>query len=201
MHVQSAEQILFNFLILGKSRFPPKKFYNIDYWRSFQVTYLMSKIVFLTFVSPFCETGLAHFYWYRSLKRSSLKRSPHHNSSKWQKFQLCGHDLTSKRWCVFHLFDLDLNACVNLTWDDLMLDDAFEALRLHWCKTPETKFYVYQGSLWWYFLKWLRIQGNLFFPKIRYLGCEICRITWLGNLKAEIWYQVKYDLFAVFLKK
>ena len=32
MHFQSAEQTLFNFLILGKSRFPPKKFYNIDYW-------------------------------------------------------------------------------------------------------------------------------------------------------------------------
>ena len=27
---------LFNFLILGKSRFPAKKFYNIDYWSQTQ---------------------------------------------------------------------------------------------------------------------------------------------------------------------
>ena len=26
------KQMFFNFLILGKSRFPPKKFYNINYW-------------------------------------------------------------------------------------------------------------------------------------------------------------------------
>ena len=31
MHVQIIEQTIFNFLILGKSRFPPKKFYNINY--------------------------------------------------------------------------------------------------------------------------------------------------------------------------
>ena len=36
MHAQAAEQILFNFLILEKSRFPPKKFYNINYWTLFQ---------------------------------------------------------------------------------------------------------------------------------------------------------------------
>ena len=32
MQVQILEQTIFNFLILGKSRFPPKKFYNINYW-------------------------------------------------------------------------------------------------------------------------------------------------------------------------
>ena len=31
MDVQSAEQTLFNFVILGKSGFPPKQFYNINY--------------------------------------------------------------------------------------------------------------------------------------------------------------------------
>ena len=31
MQVQTLEQTLFNILILGKSRFLPKKFYNIDY--------------------------------------------------------------------------------------------------------------------------------------------------------------------------
>ena len=31
MQVQILEQTIFNFLILGKSRFPPKKFYNINY--------------------------------------------------------------------------------------------------------------------------------------------------------------------------
>ena len=30
VHAQSTERTLFNFLILGKSKFPPKKFYNID---------------------------------------------------------------------------------------------------------------------------------------------------------------------------
>ena len=33
MQVQILEQTIFNFLILGKSRFPPKRFYNIDYIR------------------------------------------------------------------------------------------------------------------------------------------------------------------------
>ena len=37
MQVQSSEQTLFNFLILGKSRFPPKKFYNINYWEEVQI--------------------------------------------------------------------------------------------------------------------------------------------------------------------
>ena len=32
MQFQTLEQTLFNFLILGKSRFPPKKFYNINQW-------------------------------------------------------------------------------------------------------------------------------------------------------------------------
>ena len=31
MQVQTPEQTLFYFLIMGKSRFPPKKFYNINY--------------------------------------------------------------------------------------------------------------------------------------------------------------------------
>ena len=31
MQVQILEQTIFNFLILGKSRFPPKKFYNINF--------------------------------------------------------------------------------------------------------------------------------------------------------------------------
>ena len=31
VQIQSSEQTLFNFLILGKYGFPPKKFYNIDY--------------------------------------------------------------------------------------------------------------------------------------------------------------------------
>ena len=31
MQAQSSQQTLFIFLILGKSRFPPKKFYNINY--------------------------------------------------------------------------------------------------------------------------------------------------------------------------
>ena len=31
VQVQTLDKILFNFLILGKSRFPTKKFYNIDY--------------------------------------------------------------------------------------------------------------------------------------------------------------------------
>ena len=32
VQVHASEQTFFNFLILWKSRFPPKKFYNIDYW-------------------------------------------------------------------------------------------------------------------------------------------------------------------------
>ena len=32
MQVQTSEQTFFDFLILGKSRFPPKKVYNINYW-------------------------------------------------------------------------------------------------------------------------------------------------------------------------
>ena len=36
--VQSAEQTLFNSLILGKSRFPPKKFYDIDIRSNFEPT-------------------------------------------------------------------------------------------------------------------------------------------------------------------
>ena len=35
MQVQTSEQTFFNFLILETSRFPPKKFYNIDYWSPF----------------------------------------------------------------------------------------------------------------------------------------------------------------------
>ena len=34
MQVQILEQTIFNFLILEKSRFPPKKFYNINYCAS-----------------------------------------------------------------------------------------------------------------------------------------------------------------------
>ena len=32
MEVQTSEQTFFHFYILGKSRLPPKKFYNINYW-------------------------------------------------------------------------------------------------------------------------------------------------------------------------
>ena len=32
VQVQILEQTIFQFLILGKSRFPPKKFYNVNYW-------------------------------------------------------------------------------------------------------------------------------------------------------------------------
>ena len=33
VQVQTSEQTYFNFFILGKSRFPPKKFYNINYMK------------------------------------------------------------------------------------------------------------------------------------------------------------------------
>ena len=32
VQVQMSEKTIFQFLILGKSRFPPKKFYNVNYW-------------------------------------------------------------------------------------------------------------------------------------------------------------------------
>ena len=37
VQAQTSEQTFFNFLILGKSRFPPKKFYNINYWTEFLI--------------------------------------------------------------------------------------------------------------------------------------------------------------------
>ena len=46
MHAQAAEQILFNFLILEKSRFPPKKFYNINYWSQHGLHGPLSKMIF-----------------------------------------------------------------------------------------------------------------------------------------------------------
>ena len=32
MQVQLSQQTLFNFLFLEQSKFPPKKFYNINFW-------------------------------------------------------------------------------------------------------------------------------------------------------------------------
>ena len=43
VQVQTSEQTLFNFLILGKSRFPPKKFYNINYSRGKETIFICSE--------------------------------------------------------------------------------------------------------------------------------------------------------------
>ena len=42
MQVQTFEQTLFDFLTLGKSRLPPKKFYNINYRSNISTVPFMS---------------------------------------------------------------------------------------------------------------------------------------------------------------
>ena len=53
------------FQLKGKSRFPPKKFYNIDYWTTFP---------FLLFVTIFCLWLVFHFFllFHRHLHRERI---------------------------------------------------------------------------------------------------------------------------------
>ena len=59
----SSEETFINFLFLWKSRFPPKKFYNIDFWdTSVPITTLHTLVFGVILPSYQCRPSLAKFH-------------------------------------------------------------------------------------------------------------------------------------------